>query len=81
MAFAHTASGTGTDQELLDLNRAMQARIMASGQEYRDETGKYVKLPELAVLQAEEKRLQARIDAAASNTGAAYNLVEFQRRP
>jgi len=33
MAFEHVATGTGTDQELLELNRAMQARIMANGQE------------------------------------------------
>jgi hypothetical protein len=80
MAFEHVASGTGTDQELLDLNRAMQARIMANGQEYRDESCKWVKLPPLEVLQAEEVRLQSRIDAAASTTGSASNLIDFRRR-
>ena len=81
MAFEHVATGTGTDQELLELNRAMQARIMANGQEYRDESGKWVRLPSLEVLQTEEARLQSRIDAAASTTGPASNLIEFRRRP
>ncbi len=77
MAFEHVASGTGTDQELLDLNRAMQARIMANGQEYRTTEGKWVKLPDLEVLRAQEKELQGRIAAA---EGPADNYVEFQRR-
>lgn len=79
MAFTYQADGTGTDAELLALNREMQARIMKNGQEYRTEDGKWMRLPDLAILQAEEKQLLARIEAA--STGPATNLATFQRRP
>jgi len=79
MTFVHEASGTGTDQELLNLNRAMQARIMANGQEYQDAHGHRVRLPELSVLKKQEAQLVAAIAAAAG--GMTHNLVEFNRRP
>ncbi len=78
MAFAHVASGTGTDQEMLDAVRAMIQRINVTGQEYRDQHGHMVRLPELSVLRQQEKDLQVKVDAA---SGPARNLVEFQRRP
>ncbi len=78
MAFVHVASGTGTDQELLDLCRALIARVLSGHQEYRNVDGFWLKLPSLEVLQATEKDYQSRIDRA---SGPARNLVEFQRRP
>lgn len=79
MAFPYEAEGTGTDEELLALNRQMQARVLANGQEYRTEDGKYLKLPDLAELRAQESEIQARIAEAAG--GIASNLIGFQRRP
>ena len=79
MTFVYEADGTGTDQELLDLNREAQARIMKHGQEYQDEHGHRVRLAELATLKKQEKDLLAAIDAAAN--GMCHNLVEFRRRP
>lgn len=78
MAFTHVASGTGTDQELLDLCRACIARVLSGQQQYRDENGHWVMLPDLAELRKTEEKLQAKV--AASN-GPVTNLAEFKQRP
>lgn len=78
MAFTHVASGTGTDQELLDLCRACIARVLSGQQKYRGTDGLWVELPDLAELRKQEKDLQARIDGAAY--GPARNLVQFARK-
>ncbi len=63
---------------MLDAVRAMIQRINVTGQEYRDQHGHMVRLPDLSELRRQEKELTAKIDAA---SGPARNLVEFQRRP
>ena len=81
MPFVHTASGTGTDQELLDNARAMHARIMANGQEYYVGNRRVV-LPDIDKVSAEIKRLEAKIAAESggqSSVGSAETKVYFKR--
>lgn len=73
MAFAHVASGTGTDQEMLDACRAAIVQVMVNGQEYRDANGNRQTRPDLATLQKMEARLQAKVNG--STNGPANNLV------
>lgn len=79
MAFEHVATGTGTDQDLLDLARAKLARVLAGVTEYEDAEGN-----EVVITQSESEllnivgRLEARVDSA---SGPATNLVDFRRRP
>lgn len=77
MAFDHVATGTGTDQDLLDLCRALIARVLSGQQEYRNTDGFWLKLPDLGELRATEMDLQSRIDRA---SGPARNLVTFRDR-
>lgn len=78
MGFAHEASGTGTDQEMLDSIRAAIVRIAVNGQSYRTADGEVWNGANLSTLRELEQEYQQRVSAAAG--GLAYNLVEMQRR-
>lgn len=82
MPFVHTASGTGPDQELLDIARAMHARIMANGQEYWVGNRKHV-LPAIEKVATEIKRLEASIaaTAAGSSSASSSETKVYFRRP
>ena len=77
MAFAHVASGTGTDQEMLDAIRAAIVQIAVNGQEYRDANGNRHTRADLGELRRMEREYQSRVNVAAN--GPANNLVELRR--
>lgn len=81
MPFLHTASGTGSDQDLLDAARAMEARINTNGQEYYIGNRRVV-LPPLSQVVARIKELEAKIAATAggaSSAGSGETKVYFKR--
>lgn len=81
MPYVHTASGTGTAQDRLDLARALEARILSGVQEY-DMEGNRLKLPDLEVVVARIKSLEAEVAAAAvspSSAGTNETKVYFKR--
>lgn len=81
MAYLHVASGTGTAQDRLDLARALEARILSGVQEY-DMEGNRLKLPDLEVVIARIKSLEAEVAAAAvvpSSAGSNETKVYFKR--
>lgn len=75
MAFAHSASGTGTNQELLDLTRAAIAQVMATGQAYSMD-GRSLTRASLPELIAAEKYFAAKVAAESSTAGMAYTVAE-----
>lgn len=79
MAFEHVASGTGTDQDLLDLARAKLARVLSGVTEYTDANGNRVKITESeGQLLNTVQKLTVLVGAA---SGPADNLVELRRAP
>jgi len=82
MAFQFIATGTGTDQELLDLTRAAIAKILATGQTYSVD-GRSLTMASLPELRSYAQELESKIAAAAaaaSGSGPTRNLARFYRR-
>lgn len=80
MAFQHQATGTGSDQELLDIARASLARVMASGRRYRIGS-REVELPSVDELRRTIKELEDKIAAANTATGGSHNYARFVLNP
>ena len=81
MPYVHTASGTGTAQDRLDLARALEARILSGVQEYYME-GNRLKLPDYADVVKRIKELEAEVaaeSAGASSAGQNETKVYFRR--
>lgn len=78
MAFQHVASGTGTDQDLLDLARAALARVLATGKAYTTD-GQSLTLADVGELRATINELEQKIAAAAGTAGPADNHFRMKR--
>lgn len=76
MAFSHVATGTGTDQDLLDLTRAAIAQILSTGQSYASD-GRSLSRADLNALRETEKHYEAKI-AISSGGGLVRNLISFK---
>jgi hypothetical protein len=75
MSFPYVASGTGTDQDLLDLVRQGIATVVATGQEIEIRGRKYTRA-DLGELRTLEKQLQSRVSNA---QGPARNRARMVR--
>ncbi len=78
MAFEHVASGTGSDQDMLDAVRASIQQVVVNGQEYRDANGNRQLRADLGELRQLEHELQSKVSAV--ENGPATNLVVLGRR-